>query len=112
MKHENNQLLQKSEDVPFVYSAIVKFDASSLHIFSILKQIVDKAFDVKPTNGKRKFLSNQGAQGVGNTILKVTMIEENARDSNGISSKAKRAHSRDSGPGEKLGVFNLARKIM
>jgi len=47
MKHENNQLLQKSEDVPFVYSAIVKFDASSLHIFSILKQIVDKAFDVK-----------------------------------------------------------------
>jgi len=45
-------------------------------------------------------------------ILKVTMIEENARDSNGISSKAKRAHSRDSGPGEKLGVFNLARKIM
>jgi len=109
MKHENNQLLQKSEDVPFVYSAIVKFDASSLHIFSILKQIVDKAFDVKPTNGKSKFLSNQG---VGNTILKVTMIEENARDSNGISSKAKRAHSRDSGPGEKLGVFNLARKIM
>jgi hypothetical protein len=45
-------------------------------------------------------------------ILKVTMIEENARDSNGISSRAKSAHSRDSGPGEKLGVFNLARKIM
>jgi hypothetical protein len=90
----------------------VKFDASRLHIFSILQQIVDKALDVKPINGKGKFFSNQGKQGAGNTILKVTMIEENARDSNGISSRAKSAHSRDSGPGEKLGVFNLARKIM
>ena len=35
------------------------------------------------------------------TILKVTMIDENARESNGMSSKAKRAHSSDSGPGEK-----------
>jgi hypothetical protein len=48
----------------------------------------------------------------GHTILKVTMIEENARESNGISSRAKSAHSNDSGPGEKLGVFSLARKIM
>lgn len=48
----------------------------------------------------------------GRTILKVTMIEENARESNGISSRAKSAHSSDSDPGEKLGVFILARKIM
>lgn len=51
-------------------------------------------------------------QAGGNTILKVTMIEENARESNGMSSRAKSAHSSDSGPGEKFGVFNLARKIM
>lgn len=51
-------------------------------------------------------------RGGGNTILKVTMIEENARESNGISSRAKSAHSSDSSPGEKLGVFNLARKMM
>lgn len=54
----------------------------------------------------------QGEQGGVNTIRKVTIIEENARESNGISSRAKSAHSRDSDPGEKLGVFNLARKIM
>jgi hypothetical protein len=51
-------------------------------------------------------------QGGGFTILRVTMIEENARESNGISSRAKSAHSSDSTPGEKFGVFILARKIM
>lgn len=46
------------------------------------------------------------------TIFKVTIIEENAKESNGISSRANRAHSSDSGPGEKSGDFSLARKMM
>jgi hypothetical protein len=44
MNHSNDQLLLKSEDVPFVDGAIVKFNASRLYIFRILQQIVDKSF--------------------------------------------------------------------
>ena len=40
------------------------------------------------------------------------MMEENARDSKGISSREKSAHSNDSGPGENSGFLSLARKIM
>jgi hypothetical protein len=57
MNDDDDQLLQKGwDDLPFVYRAIVKFDASRPHIFSILWQIVDmfKAFSVKRINGKSK----------------------------------------------------------
>ena len=39
-------------------------------------------------------------------------MDENARDSKGISSREKRRHSMDSGPGEKWGVFNFPLKII
>ena len=71
-----------------------------------------KAFSVKPIDDQSKCGAGRETSGRGHTILKVTKIEENARESNGISSRAKSAHSSDSSPGEKLGVFSLARKIM
>ena len=46
------------------------------------------------------------------TNFKVTTIDENAKESKGISSSEKSRHSNDSGPGEKWGFFNFARKIM
>lgn len=46
------------------------------------------------------------------TKFNVTNIEEKAKESKGMSSSAKSRHSDDSGPGEKWGVFNFARKIM
>lgn len=38
-------------------------------------------------------------------------MDEKARESKGISSGAKSAHSNDSGPGEKWGFLSLARKM-
>lgn len=46
------------------------------------------------------------------TNLRATCIEENASMSKGISSNLKSAHSSDSGPGEKVGCFNFARKMI
>lgn len=46
------------------------------------------------------------------TKFKVTTIDEKAKESNGMSSSAKSRHSDDSGPGEKCGVFNFAKKII
>ena len=46
------------------------------------------------------------------TKVKVTNIEENAKESKGISSSEKSLHSDDSGPGEKWGLFIFAKKIM
>lgn len=46
------------------------------------------------------------------TNFKVTNIDENAKESKGISSSAKSRQSNDSGPGEKCGLFSLAKKIM
>lgn len=46
------------------------------------------------------------------TKLKVTTIDEKDRELKGISLRGKSWHSDDSGPGEKWGVFNLAKKIM
>lgn len=42
----------------------------------------------------------------------MTSIDENDKESKGISLSAKSWHSDDSGPGEKWGLFNLAKKIM
>lgn len=55
MNSNNDELLQKCNGLPFVYSAIVKFYASRPHIFSILRQIVDMvmAFDVRLINDEQ-----------------------------------------------------------
>jgi hypothetical protein len=46
------------------------------------------------------------------TNFKVTAIDENAKESKGISSSEKSWHSNDSGPGEKWGFLSFAKKIM
>lgn len=46
-----------------------------------------------------------------NTKFKVTKMEENAKESKGMSSNSKRQHSDDSGPGENWGFFSFAKKI-
>lgn len=45
------------------------------------------------------------------TKFRVTKIEENAKESKGISPISKRQHSDDSGPGAKWGFFSFAKNI-
>ncbi|GER39931.1 septin-1 [Striga asiatica] len=59
-----------------------------------------------------KVVINAFTKKQGLTNFNVTNIDENAKESKGISSCAKSWHSDDSGPGAKCGLFNFARKIM
>lgn len=90
--------------LPFVNGTIVKFWSSSFNILSILQPQKEWIECTK--------ITTLHCLKYALTKFNVTNIDENARESKGISSSEKSRHSDDSGPGEKWGFFNLDKKIM
>lgn len=92
----------------------MKHWSSNFFIFYVLqarneKNIVRQIWRVKSSDWSVKCLEILAIE---RTNFKVTNMDENAKDSKGISPSSKSRHSDDSGPGEKWGLFNLAKKIM